>query len=87
MSKNTLGLIVGSFLALFHAVWSLAVVIMPVALQSFMNWVLTIHHISLPMAIITPFVLANAVMLVISTFVMGYICGWVLGWLHELLSK
>ncbi len=87
MSKNTLGLIVGSFLALFHAVWSLAVAIMPAALQSFMNWVLTIHHISLPMTIITPFVLANAVMLVIFTFVMGYICGWVLGWLHELLSK
>lgn len=85
MSRNQSGLIVGAFFALVHAVWSVAVAIIPAGLQGFLNWILTLHHISLPLAIM-PFVLVNAVLLVIVTFIVGYIFGWLLGWLSELIG-
>jgi len=87
MSKNKLGLVVGSFLAIFHLVWSVAVAITPSGVQSFMNWIFNIHHLSLPMAIITPFVVSNAIILIIVTFIMGYIFGWVLAALFNILHK
>lgn len=85
MSKNKLGLVVGTFAALFHAVWSILVAFWPSQMQSFIMWVLTIHHISLPYMIITPFVVMNAVILVIYTFVVGYILGWILAALFNSL--
>lgn len=87
MSKNKLGLVVGSFLALLHAVWSIAVAIIPTSVEGFFVWVLTLHHIDIPFTIITPFVLANAVILIVLTFVVGYIVGWVLGWLRQVIGK
>ncbi len=86
MSKNRLGLVLGSFLALFHAVWSLAVAIMPISLQGLIDWDLQLHHIDMPFIIVTPFVLANAIQLIILTFVIGYILGWVLGWLLKVVG-
>jgi len=87
MSKNKLGLVVGSFLALLHAVWSLSVAVMPASVQAFFVWVLDLHHIDFPFTIITPFVLIKAIELVILTFVVGYIVGWVLGWLRQVIGK
>lgn len=78
MSRNKVGLIVGFFFALLHLAWSLLVAITPLGVESFMNWVLRLHHITMPFAIITPFVPANAFLLVIITFIVGYILGWAL---------
>jgi len=86
MSKNKLGLIVGLFFALLHAVWSITVAVMPASIESFFVWVLTLHHIDIPFSIITPFVITNAIILVIFTFIVGYIVGWVLGWLRQLVG-
>lgn len=85
MTKNTLGLVVGLFFAIVHAVWSVAVALVPGPLQTFINWVLALHHVSLVM-VIMPFVLSNAITLVILTFVVGYIFGWLIAFLSERLA-
>lgn len=87
MSKNKLGLIVGIFFGLIHLVWSFAVAIIPYETESFMNWILRIHHIDIPFIIITPFVFVNALMLIVITFAIGYILGWILAWIFNLVSK
>lgn len=85
MTKNTLGLVVGLFFAIVHAVWSVAVALIPGPLQAFINWVLALHHVSLVM-VMMPFVLSNAIILVILTFVVGYIFGWLIAFLSERLT-
>lgn len=87
MSKNKLGLVVGSFFAFFHLVWSVFVAIVPTQIESFMNWILELHHIKIPMMIMTPFVLMNAVYLIVVTFIIGYIFGVVLAFLFNWLHK
>jgi len=87
MSKNRVGLVVGAFLALYHAVWSLGVAAIPEQLQSFMSWILALHHIDMPFTIVAPFVLANAIQLIIITFAFGYIIGWVFTWLVKVVGK
>lgn len=86
MSKNQLGLVLGSLLALLHVVWSLAVAVMPAALQNFLNWDLALHHIDFQFTLL-PFNLGNAVILVILTFIVGYLVGWISGWLIKTVGK
>jgi len=71
------GLVIGCFLALFHLVWSLAILITQPGVQWFMDWVLGLHRISMQF-IIMPFHLLSAVLLVVVTFVFGYIFGYVI---------
>ena len=77
IDKNVAGIVLGIFFALIHAVWLLFVAITPMGLQRFITWVLDLHHIAMPFSIITPFNFLNALLLVIVTFVFGYIFGWV----------
>ena len=77
-----LGLTVGIFLAVVHAVWSLAVALMPAGTKSFFDWVLSLHHINLVYAL-APFNLLNALLLLVVTFVLGYAFGWTLGVIYK----
>ena len=86
LDKNKIGLVSGFFLAGFHAVWSLLVLLTPNSLQSMMDWIFRLHSIE-PIMKITPFVFVNALLLVVVTFVFGYIAGWVFSWIHGLLHK
>jgi hypothetical protein len=76
LDKNRAGIIGGLFLAIMHAVWALAVAIIPSTLQGFLDWVFGLHFLE-PYFVLTAFNFPNAVLLVILTFVCGYICGWV----------
>ena len=76
MSKNRVGLAVGLFVALLHALWALIVWIMPNAAQSYLNFIFPLHFIGNVFSILT-FSLANAIILVLMAFVGGYIFGWV----------
>ena len=78
LNANKLGLTVGLFLALVHLVWSVFVAITPKGLETFVMWILALHHIIMPISIAT-FNLMNAVVLIILTFIIGYVFGWVLG--------
>jgi len=86
MNKNKIGLALGFLLAIVHAVWSLAVLIIPSQLQAFLNWVFKLHAL-LPVYTITAFNIVNAILLVILTFVVGYILGWVFAWCHNRVHK
>ena len=87
MSKNKLGLILGIFFALVHVIWSVFVALMPSGVESFMNKILTYHHISMPFTILTPFVLGNAVWLIVYALIWGYILGWLFAWVFNMLHK
>lgn len=86
LDKNKIGLMVGAFLAIVHAVWALIVAIIPNALQSFLDWVFGVHFLE-PVWKLTTFNLLNAIFLVLLTFVCGYICGWVFAWIHNWVDK
>ena len=86
IDKNKIGLAVGFFMALAHAVWSLCVAVIPSYLQTFLDWVFKLHAIE-PVWILTAFNFMNAILLVIVTFIFGYIVGFVFAWLHNLVHK
>lgn len=76
VNKNKLGLVLGLFTALVHLVWSFFIAVMPGTFQKFINWVFVLHHIT-PIYVFLPFNALNALMLIILTFIGGYIFGWV----------
>ena len=84
--KNKIGLIVGLFFAIVHAVWALMVAIIPSTLQSFLNWIFELHFI-LPIWILTAFNFVDALTLVIITFISGYIFGWVFAAVYNWFVK
>lgn len=66
----------GIFLGAVHAIWAICVAITRSGVQAFMDWVLLLHSISMPMSIL-PFNLLNSIMLVVVTFVIGCLFGWI----------
>jgi hypothetical protein len=84
LNKKGVALALGSLLGLFHAVWALLVWV-GVA-QRFYDWILSLHFISLPLVIL-PFHFWTAVLLVIVTFVVGYVMGWVFAAIWNKLLK
>lgn len=86
LNKNKLGLILGTFFALMHALWALAVAIGAGFLQTALDWIFKIHFLK-PVYVITAFSLSNAILLVIVTFVCGYIIGWVFAAIWNWIGK
>lgn len=74
LNKGKTGMALGVFIALIHAAW--AVIVWSGSGQKLVNWIMTLHFMYYPVKILE-FNLSNAVMLVIATFVGGYIFGWV----------
>ncbi len=70
------GLALGLLFALGHAIWALLVAIIPKGMQKFCDWILGISMVKMTFTI-QPFALTNAILLVIVTFVCGYVFGWV----------
>lgn len=75
MGKNKVGLALGCLFASIHLVWALLIAIIPNALQACLDWMFEIHGLE-PIWIITSMTLANAILLVVVTFIFGYILGW-----------
>ncbi len=75
-NKNKIGLVVGLFLAAIHALWAIAVAIIPSALQKSLDWIFAVHFLN-SVFIISAFNFIDAVYLVIMSFIAGYICGWI----------
>ena len=84
LSKNKAGLSMGVLLALVHLVW--LVLIATGVAQFCLDWVFKMHSLSNPMTIL-PLDKLNSLMLIVFTFVVGYILGWVFVLLHNLLHK
>lgn len=86
LDKNKIGLSLGIFFATVHAVFSLAVAVMPAMVQSYLNWMFKLHSFQ-PVLTLAPFNLMNAVLLVVMTFIVGYILGFVFAWAHNVAHK
>jgi hypothetical protein len=88
ISKNKLGILVGSLLGLWHLTWSLLVA--SGLAQWLIDWVFRLHFIK-PLYTITPFRLSLAIELIVITSALGYVIGWALGaiwnWLHHYQLK
>ena len=65
---------VGAFYAVWHFVWILLVAAK--AAKPIMDWVLSLHFISLTYEIM-PFTVGRTMFLVIFTFAIGYFVGWI----------
>lgn len=72
--EHETGLALGAMMALVHAVW--AVLVWLGWAQPFLDWIFTIHSLANPYFVL-PFDLARSLMLVTTTFVIGYFFGWV----------
>jgi len=73
--KSTLGLTLGVFFALAHLLW-LVLVAAGVA-KPWMDWILGLHHIQFEWTVM-PLNYLNGLILVVLTFVVGYVLGWIL---------
>ncbi len=85
VAKNKSGLILGVFFSLLHILWS--VLVATGAAQTVLDWIFKMHFLSNPYEM-QPFDAVNAVILVVLTFVVGYIVGWLFGlFVHALHKK
>lgn len=84
ISKNKLGVVIGSAFGLWHLVWALLVAF-GIA-QWLLDWVFRLHFIQ-PVYVVNAFQPALAVVLIVVTSVLGYVMGWIAGgiwnWLHQ----
>ena len=74
ISKNKLGLVLGSAFGLWHFAWALLVAF-GIA-QWLIDWVFKLHFIQ-PVWVITAFQPVLAVALIVVTSAVGFITGWV----------
>ncbi len=75
INKNSVGLAIGLFFGLAHFVWAILVAIK--SAKPLVDWILSLHFMSLSYSM-SPFKAGTALLLVVVTFVCGYIFGWVL---------
>lgn len=80
INKNSAGLILGSFLGGFHFLWALLVAVG--GAQALLDWVFSLHFLNDPYRV-AEFNVGTAAMLVIFTFVVGYVAGFCLAFLWE----
>lgn len=83
ISKNKMGIVIGSAFGLWHLTWAL-LVFLGVA-QWLIDWAFRFHFIQ-PVYVVTPFQPALAVGLIVVTSILGFIVGWIVAaiwnWLH-----
>ncbi len=81
LNRNKVGLIVGSFAALVHVIWSTLVALQWA--QPFQDFIFGIHFIVNP-NLVLPFDLVTAIELIVLASIVGYVVGFVLAtiWNH-----
>ncbi|MFA6415821.1 MAG: hypothetical protein WCW47_03610 [Candidatus Paceibacterota bacterium] len=84
MKTNKTGVVWGLFFALFHLFWAVLVAIG--LAQPMMDFIFKIHLMNNPY-VIAPFDLTLAIMLVVITFVVGYVLGVVFTWIWNKLHQ
>lgn len=84
IQESKTALVVGTFAALMHAVWTLAVLLG--FAQPYLSWILGLHFLNNPFSV-QPFRLGTALMLVAFTFVKGYLLGYIFAIIWNRLHK
>jgi hypothetical protein len=83
LNPKKLGLAMGIFFALVHLIWVIGVAI---GIEGFLEWILLLHSIQLDI-VLTNVVVLNAVLLVIITFIDGFIIGAVFALIYNYIAK
>lgn len=78
MNKNKSGLVLGTIFGFWHLAWGGLVAIG--AAQALIDFVYWVHFLNNPF-IVQPFEIQRVVILIATTFVIGYVLGWVFAWL------
>jgi len=84
LKEKALGLTLGIFAAAIHFVW-LLLVGLGVA-KPYFDWMLGLHHVTLTWEVL-PLNLGYAALLVLITFVGGYLMGYLFALLNNKLAK
>lgn len=84
LNKNKTGLLLGTFLGLWHLTWSLLVALG--AAQTLLDWIYALHFLNNPFQV-GPFRFGTAILLILITSIIGYLFGWVLAFLWNAIHK
>jgi len=84
IKPSKLALTLGIFFAVVHAVW--AIIVGLGYGEKFMNWILGLHFVGTPM-LIGGFSIGRALVLIVVTFVIGYILGWLFAAIWNKVDK
>jgi heme/copper-type cytochrome/quinol oxidase subunit 4 len=84
LNKNRAGLILGSFLGLWHLTWSLLVA--TGTAQVLLDWIYYLHFLNNPFHV-ADFNVGTAALLIVITSVIGYVFGWVLALLWNMFHR
>lgn len=68
------GMVLGSMMALLHAVW--ATMVWLGLGQGYLDWIFTLHSLANPFTVLQ-FDLVRSLTLIVVTFGVGYLVGWV----------
>lgn len=77
LRPKQLGLALGCFLAIVHLIWALCVALIRQPMQNFLEWIFELHFLQ-PVYVLTAFNFLDMILLVIVTFIFGYIFGWLM---------
>lgn len=84
LQPHSVGLVLGISFGLFHLVWSLLVMLGWA--QGFMDFIFSLHFLSNPY-VLQMFDVTKALMLVVITFIVGYVLGWVFTVVWNMMLK
>lgn len=84
LNEHGTGLVVGAFAGTMHLLWSL-IVAFDYA-QMWLDWIFGLHFLNNPYQV-QPFVLSNAIMLIVATSAIGYGLGWVFATIWNILGN
>lgn len=84
LNKNHVGLMLGLVLALWHVAWSILVFLGFAKLL--LDWIYWLHFLSIPFTV-QPFEITRALLLIVVTFIVGYVMGFVAAWVWNILIK
>jgi hypothetical protein len=86
LGKLRTGLATGIFFAIVHAIWAIAILILPTLTQKMLDWIFIIHFLE-PIYKITSVSFLQGLLLIIMTFVVGFVIGWVFAAVYNLVTK
>ncbi|OGJ52125.1 hypothetical protein A2336_01645 [Candidatus Peregrinibacteria bacterium RIFOXYB2_FULL_41_88] len=84
LNKNKTGFVFGLFIGGFHAIWA-ALVAIGIA-KKLLDFILSLHFFEVTYEI-APFAIGKALLLILITFVCGYVAGWILAAICNMLRK
>lgn len=85
LNKNKVGLALGSFSALIHALWSLAIAISRDQVQKGVDLIVRLHSLNLPVRLIDA-TWKHSIGLVVINFIMVFVAGWIFAAIYNRVS-